>query len=262
MDRAASFDDLVAIMDRLRGPDGCPWDREQTYGTLRAYVLEEAYEVADAIDRNDLDALGEELGDLLLQVVFLSRLAKEDDRFTIDDVVRGIARKMVRRHPHVFGEEQADSADEVLRHWERIKKSEKNEDPNGDTSVLAGVPKALPSMMKAMLIGTRAARVGFDWERATEVIEKVDEELDELRVAVSAGDRDAARAELGDLLFSLVNLARKLDLDPEEALERTNGKFRSRFRRIEREIARQGMTVEEAGSELMERLWDEAKNAE
>jgi len=262
MDRAAIFDDLVAIMDRLRGPGGCPWDREQTYATLRAYVLEEAYEVADAIDRNDLDALGEELGDLLLQVVFLSRLAKEEDRFTIDDVVRGISQKMVRRHPHVFGNEQADSADEVLRHWERIKKDEKSKDPNGDTSVLSSVPKALPAMMKAMLLGTRAARVGFDWEHGADVIDKVDEEMEELRVAVAAGDRDAARAELGDLFFVLVNLARKLDLDPEESLERTNGKFRSRFRSIEREVARQGMTMEEAGMELMERLWAEAKKTE
>jgi MazG family protein len=262
LDRAASFDDLVAIMDRLREPGGCPWDREQTYATLRAYVLEEAYEVADAIDRGDLDALGEELGDLLLQVVFLSRLAKEDDRFSIDDVVRGISQKMVRRHPHVFGEEQADSADEVLRHWERIKKDEKRQDPNGDTSILSSVPRALPAMMKAMLLGTRASRVGFDWERASDVVAKVDEEMEELRVAVTAGDRDAARAELGDLFFALVNLARQLDLDPEESLERTNVKFRSRFRSIERQIARQGMTMEEAGTELMERLWGEAKKNE
>jgi MazG family protein len=262
LDRAATFDDLVAIMDRLREPGGCPWDREQTYATLRAYVLEEAYEVADAIDRGDLDALGEELGDLLLQVVFLSRLAKEDDRFTIDDVVRGISQKMVRRHPHVFGEEQADTPDEVLRHWERIKKDEKKRDRNGDASVLSGVPKALPAMMKAMLLGTRAARVGFDWERATDVVDKVDEEMQELRVAVDAGDREAVRGELGDLFFALVNLARKLDLDPEESLERTNGKFRSRFRAMEREIARQGLTLERAGTELMERLWAEAKKDE
>jgi MazG family protein len=195
-------------------------------------------------------------------VVFLARLAEEDGRFRIDDVVSGISSKMVRRHPHVFGDEHAESAAEVLRHWERIKKEEKAAALNGDTSVLAGVPKALPAMMKAMLLGTRAARVGFDWDRAENVIDKVAEELDELRAAVASGDRASAADELGDLFFSLVNLARKLDLDPEESLEKTNGKFRSRFRRMEREIAREGLTLEEAGTERMERLWGEAKKAE
>ncbi len=261
MARAESFADLVGIMDRLRGPDGCPWDREQTFETLRAYVLEEGYEVAEAIDLRDLEALREELGDLLLQVVFLSRLAQEEGRFTIDDVVRGIAQKMVRRHPHVFGDAEADSADEVLVHWERIKRGEKKEGAN-DESVLAGVPKALPAMMKASLLGTRAARVGFDWERASDVVDKVEEELAELRAAVAADDREAARSEMGDLFFSLVNLARKLDLDPEESLERTNHKFRSRFRAVESEIARQGLTPEQAEPAMMERLWDEAKKAE
>ncbi len=261
MESAESFSELVAIMDRLRGPGGCPWDREQTYETLRTYVLEEGYEVAEAIDHRDLDALREELGDLLLQVVFLSRLAQEEGRFTIDDVVRGIAQKMVRRHPHVFGDAEADSPEEVLVHWERIKRDEKKEGATDD-SVLAGVPKALPAMMKAALLGTRAARVGFDWERASDVFDKVEEELGELRAAVAADDRDAVRGEMGDLFFSLVNLARKLDLDPEESLERTNHKFRSRFRAVESEIARRGLTPEQAKPELMERLWEEAKKTE
>ncbi|MDX1388544.1 MAG: nucleoside triphosphate pyrophosphohydrolase [Acidobacteriota bacterium] len=261
MERAESFADLVAIMDRLRDPGGCPWDREQTFESLRAYVLEEGYEVAEAIDLGDLDGLREELGDLLLQVVFLSRLAKEEGRFTIDDVVRGIAQKMVRRHPHVFGDAEAGSSEEVLVHWERIKRDEKKEG-EADDSVLAGVPKALPAMMKAALLGTRAARVGFDWKRASDVVDKVEEELRELREAVAADDREAARGEMGDLFFSLVNLARKLDLDPEESLERTNHKFRTRFRAVESEIGRRGLTLEQAEPALMERLWEEAKKAE
>jgi MazG family protein len=257
------FRDLVEIMDRLRDPGGCPWDREQTYSTLRGYLLEECYEVVEAIDRLDGPALREELGDLLFQIVFLARLAKERDWFVAEDVVREIAAKMVRRHPHVFGDAKADTPDEVLDHWEAIKIREKqgNSDEAGaaDTSVLAGVPRALPALMKAYRLGTKAARVGFDWERDRDVLGKLDEELAELRRAVESGDRPGIREEVGDLLFTLAMLARRLGIDPEEALERANLKFQTRFREVEREVGRRGLKLSEAGLELMDRLWNQAK---
>jgi tetrapyrrole methylase family protein/MazG family protein/ATP diphosphatase len=258
MEPGDGFAGLVAIMDRLRGPEGCPWDREQDYESLRGYLIEECYEVAEALDRDDADGLREELGDLLFQIVFLSRLAKEQGAFTVDDVVRGIARKMVRRHPHVFGSESAETSDDVLKHWERIKRQEKS-DAEKPASVLDGIPTALPALLKAQRLGAKAARVGFDWERAEQVLDKVDEELSELRRAVRRGDRDATGEELGDLLFSLVNLARHMTLDPEGALERANAKFRRSFMWIEAELARRGTPVEQADSELLESLWSDAK---
>jgi MazG family protein len=246
------FQRLVEIMDRLREPGGCPWDREQTYESLRSYLIEECYEVAEALDDGDAPGLREELGDLLLQIVFLSRLAKEDGEFTIDDVVSGIVDKMVRRHPHVFGEESADSPDEVLEHWERIKRQD-------EPSILAGIPRALPALLKAQRLGTKAARVGFDWPGPRQVMAKVDEEREELVAAMRRGDAEAVRAEVGDLLFAVVNLARHLDVDPEGALERTNLKFTRRFQWIERELPARGETLEGAGLERLERLWSEAK---
>ncbi len=267
MERIDRFEDLVALMDRLRGPDGCPWDREQTYTTLRGYLLEESYEVVEAIDREDRAALREELGDLLFQVVFLARLAKEEGAFDAADVVRGIAEKMVRRHPHVFGGAQADTSDEVLRRWEEIKRREKEEADGGGSrqesgSVLSGVPRALPALQKAQRLSTKAARVGFDWPTDGEVVDKLAEEMEELRSAVDAHDGDAAREELGDLLFTAANLGRRLGVDPEEALERANRKFAERFARVEDELKRRGVPIEEAGLDRMDRLWNEVKDRE
>lgn len=258
MDASDRFETLLAIMDRLRDPGGCPWDREQTYATLRNYVLEEGYEVVDAIDRDDRAALREELGDLLFQVVFLSRLAKEEGAFTAADVIQGIAEKMVRRHPHVFGDAEADTAEDVLRAWEQIKRKEK---AAAAASVLAGIPVALPALLKAHRLGTKAARVGFDWEDPLRVLDKVEEEIRELREALAAGAPMAVRDELGDVLFSLVMFGRRMGVDAEEALERTNRRFRSRFEAVERELARRGIPVEQAGLELLDRLWTEAKEA-
>ena len=256
-----NFESLVKIMDRLREPDGCPWDREQTYDSLRSYLIEECFEVAEALDRNDPEALREELGDLLLQIVFLSRLAKEDGRFTVRDVVRSIVEKMVRRHPHVFGSERADTPDEVLKHWERIKRREKDarSDGSGRASVLEGLPGGMPALLKAQRIGTKAARVGFDWPGAESVFDKIEEELRELRAALRGGNRGAVAEEIGDLLFSVVNLSRHLDVDPEGALERTNLKFRRRFGWIEERLHEEGIDIETAGLERLERLWNEAK---
>lgn len=250
------LEQLVEIMDRLRGPGGCPWDREQTYGTLRGYVIEECYEVAEALDRGDPSALREELGDLLLQIVFLSRIAQEERRFTIRDVVRGIVDKMIRRHPHVFGSETADTTDEVLRNWEEIKRNEK---PAGlARSALDGIPDAMPAVQRARLLGERAARVGFDWKRPEDVLDKLDEELRELRRAVGSSARET-REEMGDLLFATVMLGRKLGVDPEAALQDANCKFRRRFGWVERELAREGTAPGAAGIARLEQLWQRAK---
>jgi tetrapyrrole methylase family protein / MazG family protein len=256
-----SFDDLVAIMDRLREPGGCPWDREQTYATLRGYLIEECYEVVDALDRADLSGLREELGDLLFQIVFLARLGAEDRAFSAGDVVEGIAAKMVRRHPHVFGDDTAESSAEVLVRWEEIKKAEKKDAGKFDeqVSVLSGVPPALPPLVKAQRLGTKAARVGFDWRQDADVLAKLDEETAELRGAVLSGDRDAVREELGDALFTLAMLARRLDVDADEALAAANAKFQFRFMRVEERLRRLGVAIEDAGLPLMDRLWNEAK---
>jgi MazG family protein len=257
-----TFEALVAIMDRLRDPGGCPWDREQTYATLRGYLIEECYEVVDALDRADLPALCEELGDLLFQIVFLSRLAQEDRAFAAADVVEGIAAKMVRRHPHVFGDDTANSAAEVLVRWEEIKKTEKKDagQSEAESSVLSGIPPALPTLVKAQRLGTKAARVGFDWREDTDVVRKLDEETAELRAAVASGDRAAVREELGDALFTLAMLARRLGVDADEALAAANAKFQTRFASVEAELRRRGVPIEEAGLALMDALWNEGKS--
>jgi tetrapyrrole methylase family protein/MazG family protein len=263
INEAASFEAFQEVIAHLRAPDGCPWDREQDYATLRGYLLEECYEVVQALDDRDEDALGEELGDLLFQIVFLARIAKERGRFTIDDVVRGIAEKMVRRHPHVFGGESAADADEVLRNWEAIKRREKESngsDPDG--SVLSGIPAALPALQKAERLGTKAARVGFDWQTDEDVLDKIEEELGEFRQALRSGDRAAIHEELGDVLFALAMLARRREIDAEKALEDTNRKFVRRFRAVEREVASRDLAIDRAGLDLLDRLWNEVKAAE
>jgi MazG family protein len=253
---------LVAIMDRLREPGGCPWDREQTYQTLRRYLVEEAYEAADALDQGDPHALREELGDLLFQIVFLCRLAKEDGEFTVESVIRGIAEKMIRRHPHVFGTAIAATAEDVVASWEAIKRSEKAPPRGTASSPLDGIPSSLPPLMKAQQLGERAARVGFDWQRPEDVLDKIEEELGEVRSALARDDRPAAQGELGDLMFTAVMLARRLAVDADAALERANRKFRRRFGWVERELARGGGSLADADPRTLERLWQASKLAE
>jgi MazG family protein len=260
MDDLARFEKLVAIMDRLRGPDGCPWDREQSYETLRGYLIEECYEVVEALDRGDAEGLREELGDLLFQIIFLARLAKEDERFTVDDVVRGIAEKMIRRHPHVFGGERVETSEQVLANWEVIKREEKQDRAGAvPGSQLDGIPRALPALLKALRLGEKAARVGFDWVRTADILDKLEEELDELRGALDSRNRDEMREELGDLLFTLAMLARRLDIDPDQALEAANLKFRERFTWIESELQRRDVALRDAGLDELERLWQQSK---
>ncbi len=262
MDDIHRLDTLVAIMDRLRAPDGCPWDLEQSYGTLRRYLLEECYEAADAIDREDPDGLREELGDLLFQIVFLSRLAKEQGRFSMDDVIRGIAEKMIRRHPHIFSDTRADTAADVARNWEVIKQAEKAASDRKDGSPLDGIPISLPAIQRSQQLGERAARVGFDWETPGQVLDKAQEEWGELRSAVAEGRPDRIAEEAGDLIFTLVMLCRHAGIDPEGAVSATNSKFARRFEGVRRRLSEAGVSLEDAGLERMERAWAEVKREE
>ncbi len=255
--RRKRFEDLVEVMARLRGPNGCPWDREQNHRSLEGYLIEECYEVLDAIEAEDTDALTEELGDVLLQVVFHAQLAAEEGLFDIRDVITRIVEKLVRRHPHVFGDVEVDSAEEVLKNWEAIKRAEKGE--HWRKSALDGIPRRLPALMRAMEMSKRAAKVGFEWERLEDVFAKVDEELSELRVAVAAGSTEAIREELGDLLFALVNIARWQHVDPEEALRTMLGRFSARFRWMEMQAQREGHDLKALSLEQLDALWNRAK---
>lgn len=252
------FGELVQIMARLRGEDGCPWDREQTHASIKPYLLEETYEVLESIDENDPAKLEEELGDLALQVVFHAQMADEAGLFTIADVLRGINEKLRRRHPHIFGDVKADTAQEVLFNWEQIKKLER-EKAQGRASVLDGVPRELPALLRAHRLQEKASRVGFDWNEARQVFQKVEEELAELRAAMESEQPDRMEAELGDLLFSLVNLGRFIAVNPEDALRKTIARFISRFQYIEEELARRGTAPGQATLEEMDALWAEAK---
>ncbi len=249
-------------MVRLRDPErGCPWDLEQTFATIAPYTVEEAYEVADAIERGDLHDLKDELGDLLLQVVFHARMAEEQGAFGFDDVVTAICDKMIRRHPHIFAAATQRSVGEQNLAWETIKAEERA--AKGHTSgALDDIPAGLPALTRAVKLTKRAGRVGFDWPDPPAVLEKLHEEVAELEVEISAGDRDKAREELGDLLFVCANLARKLELDPEDALRAANAKFIRRFGHIERSLAAEGRKPEQSTLEEMEALWVEAKRAE
>jgi len=254
-----AFQQLVDIMQRLRGPDGCPWDREQTLQSLRGFVLEETYEVLDAIDRDDHDALRGEIGDLLFEGVFLAQIAADTGHFTVADSLRAISEKLVRRHPHVFGTTGGiDTPGQVVEQWEQIKAREQ-QDTGGKRALLAGVPRRLPSLLRAHEIGTRVAAVGFDWDRATDVLDKIEEEVAELREAVTDESLERAEEEMGDLLFSIANLSRKLGVEPESALRKANEKFSARFGEIEERFARQGRSVHEASLEEMEEMWMEVK---
>jgi MazG family protein len=252
---------LVGVMRRLLGPDGCPWDREQSLETLRKYVLEEACEVIDAIDGGDRQGLREELGDLLLQVVFQAELTRREGSFAIDDVVAGIVDKLVHRHPHVFGDVSAKDSDEVLRNWEKLKAKEK-----GERGVLGGVPRSMPALTRAQRIGEKVARVGFDWEDARGSRAKVAEELGELDRAIQGGNPDAMEDEMGDVLFALVNLSRHVKVDAEGALRRTIDKFTRRFAHVEKRVREEhGGWGEAGGGErhlplaTLDRYWEEAK---
>jgi len=254
------FQRLVGIMARLRSPEGCPWDRQQDFGTIKPYLLEETYEVLDAIDARDWRALAEELGDLLLETVFFAQMASEQNLFSIEDCLDRINEKLVRRHPHVFGTGMADTAEDVKRRWDEIKAEERQEKDESGQGLLDAVPRALPALVEAMQIASRAAGVGFDWQNADQVLEKLNEELAELASArTAAAPRERLEDEVGDLLFVLVNLARFLRIDPEQALRKTNAKFRRRFTYLEEKLLERGKSLAEASLEEMEALWQEAK---
>ena len=253
---------LLAIMARLRDPiDGCAWDLEQTFATIAPYTIEEAYEVADAIDRGEAHELKDELGDLLLQVVFHSRIAEDQGAFDFNAVAEAICAKMIRRHPHVFGDAGPRDAAEQTRAWEAIKADERAAQ-KAKASVLDGVAAGLPGLSRAVKLTARAARVGFDWSDAVQVLGKVREELEELEVEIAAGDQAKTAEELGDLFFVLANLARKLDIDPEASVRGANAKFTRRFGYIETALAAEGRTPEDSSLAEMDALWDQAKAAE
>ena len=248
------FDDLVAIMARLRGTDGCPWDRRQTKEDLKPFLIEETYEILEALDRSDDEGLCEELGDLLFHIIFMARIAQEEGAFDICDVTRGVAEKMVRRHPHVFGSTEVSGPCEVEANWAKLKAAEK---PRG--SLMEGFPLHLPALMRAYRLTQRASQVGFDWENKDQVWEKLQEELQEFQEALGTGKEEELREELGDILFTLVNLARFIGVDPEDALRRVTNKFAERFQYIEKRLHKEGKDPHEASLAEMDALWEESK---
>ena len=250
-----NFDDLCAVMKILRGEGGCPWDREQTHESIRKNFIEETYEVAEAIDTKDKKLLCEELGDVLLQVVFHTEMETEVGGFDIGDVTTGIVKKLIYRHPHVFGTVEADTTQKVEQNWEQLKLKEKG----GNKTVLEGVPSSLPSIVKAHRIQDKARNVGFDWEERTQVWDKVQEEFNELKAEIEQMDADRMEAEFGDLFFSLINAARLYKINPDNALERTNQKFIRRFNYLEQETIQKGRSLKEMSLEEMDQLWNEAK---
>lgn len=257
---------LIEVMARLRDPNGgCPWDLEQTFATIAPYTIEEAYEVADAIAQGDSAALKDELGDLLFQVVFHARMAEEAGAFGFDDVARAIVDKMIRRHPHVFGDAKIADAAAQTRAWEDHKAKERAAKSDGkpaSSSALDGVPLALPALTRALKLSKRAAKVGFDWPDAAQVLDKMAEEIAELRAEIAKGDRANVAAEMGDLIFGWANLARKLEVDPEQALAGTNRKFERRFRRIEELLRAEGKAPQDVDLDRLEALWVQAKREE
>jgi len=253
------FQKLVDIMARLRAPGGCPWDREQTFDTIKPYTLEETYEVLDAIDRRDWNGVAEELGDFLLQAVFYAQMGAEAKLFAVEDALDAINQKLIRRHPHVFGDEAAQTAGDVKRIWGEVKAAEKKDQGREADGLLAGVPRALPALVEGQQIASRAAGAGFDWETPDQVLDKLHEELAEFAEARRNASQEEMENEMGDLLFVLVNLARFVKVDPEQALRKTNAKFRARFAYMERKLAERGRTLEDSNIEEMEALWQEAK---
>jgi tetrapyrrole methylase family protein / MazG family protein len=266
------FERLITLQKRLRAPDGCPWDRVQTHSTLRTYLIEESYEVLDALESGDDSKFAEEMGDLLLQIVFHSEIAAEQGRFTVADVIREVHEKMVRRHPHVFGEKRVKDATEVLKNWEHLKAQEResqrakaNNDaanPGAPPSLLDGVTLALPATLEGFQLTRKAARIGFDWNDVSGIFQKISEETAELQGALAAKDQTEIESELGDLLFAGVNLARFLAVDPEIALKKANAKFTRRFRKMEDLARGTGRKLADVPRPEMEALWDAAKRAE
>jgi tetrapyrrole methylase family protein/MazG family protein len=259
MNTKPSFEQLVGIMRKLRAPGGCPWDAEQTHESLTRYLLEETYEVIEAIDEKSPEHLKEELGDLLLQPIFHAAIAEDSGEFTIDDVISTLCEKLIRRHPHVFGDLEIKNSDQQIKNWEQIKRLEKGEER---PSALSGVPEHLPALLKAHKISEKASQVGFDWEHADQVFAKVMEELHEFEDAWAGGDKERMEAELGDLLFATANLGRYLRLNPEEALRKTIVRFKKRFRYVEAELLRKGVPMQGATLEEMDELWEQAKSEE
>jgi tetrapyrrole methylase family protein / MazG family protein len=252
------LDELLGIMDRLRGEGGCPWDREQTRSSLKPYIIEEAYEVFEAIGEGDPEKIKEELGDLLFQIVFQCRIAEENGEFGMSDVIDSIGRKMINRHPHVFSDKKCRTPEEVVAQWEILKKKE----GKLRGSILEGVPEAMSSLLRAERLQKRAAQVGFDWEKTEDVLAKVEEELSEVREALEKGERSEIEEELGDLFFMLVNLSRFTGVNAEDAHRRTIGKFIRRFRYIEMKASETGASLHEMSLSEMDKLWDEAKELE
>lgn len=260
------FDELNAVMDRLRAPGGCPWDAEQTYQSLSQYLLEEAYETFDAIqeaeETGDTANLREELGDLLLQVVFHSTIGKERGDFTIDDVAAAVTQKLILRHPHVFGDANFARAEDVLANWDQLKAEERKASGKVEKvrdSILDEVPVHFPALLEGLKLTKKAAKVGFDWENAGQIFEKLDEETSELKSAIERGEKKNIDEEIGDLLFVVMNLARHLDVEPETALNKTNRKFRRRFKFIENRLKQDGRSIEQASLSEMDDLWNESK---
>lgn len=253
-----TFEDLVQVMEALRGPNGCPWDKEQTHESIKSCCVEETYELMDAIDDGDPEKIKEELGDLLFQVIFHSKMASEKNQFDVSDVIDHVTRKLTRRHPHVFEKDkQLGTAEEVLTQWEKIKRGEKG---NIDRkSVVDGIPKGLPALQKAHKIQKKVSKVGFDWPHVDQVLAKVDEELAEVRDALKKGEVEAVSEEIGDLLFSVANLSRFLGLEAENVLHKTVQKFSGRFRKVEKEIEGQGRKLEDCSLEEMDQIWERAK---
>lgn len=247
------FEELVDIMSKLRAPDGCPWDREQTCKSIAPHTLEETYEVLAAIDQNDMAELKEELGDLLLQILFYSQIAKEEGSFSIDAVIEGIKAKLIHRHPHVFGGTKVDGPGQVLKQWEELKKAE------GKKSVLGGVPKNLPALLQAFRLGEKTSRVGFDWPDAGGILDKIEEEARELHEALDGNNQDEIDHEYGDILFALANLGRFIKIDPEGALRRANKRFIKRFDCIEKEAQKSGRELKSLTLKEWDELWEKAK---
>lgn len=250
---------LLGVMQRLRGPDGCPWDREQTHASLKSDLIEEAYEVIDAIESGNASELEEELGDLLLQVVFHSQIASEAGEFGFDGVANGISDKLIRRHPHVFGEVAVSGSGEVLQNWDAIKKAEKQGEGDAPSSIVSGIPKHLPALQKAHQIQKRAARAGFDWDNIDDVFAKLHEEIDEVKEAISRNHEEDIRDELGDLLFSVVNVSRYLGHNPEELLNHNIKKFVRRFQKVEEKVHASGQEFKQFTLDELDAFWDEAK---
>jgi len=256
-DATESFRKLIEIVDTLMGENGCPWDNVQTRESLKPYLVEEAYEVLEALDTNDPDQIKDEMGDLLYQILFHSKISSKSNEFDIKDVLDNLREKMVRRHPHVFKEGQINTPDQVIERWEEIKKEEKTH--SNHPSILDSVPKQLPSLLRAQKLQKKAAKEGFDWDEISDVFDKLDEEISEFKSAVLEGKGTDIQSELGDILFVLVNIAKFKKIDAEEALRSTNNKFIKRFQHIEKEVEKQGKTLKETSLEDMERHWQNAK---